>query len=127
MPEGSAELRIRFASMEKLLNYIRLLREEKPTQIQPFGEDVNAVVYIPGEDDTEIAPENDVILVAGHREDLAPQFLLGPPGEEPAPEPPAPPQRPRGVPDQLFAPHGGPGGTRPDDGRTRGLNEPAPY
>jgi hypothetical protein len=121
---GPAELRIRFPSQAKLLNFIRLLREEHPTQVQPFGADVNAVPYIQSADDTEIAPGDDVILVPGHREELAGQFLLPKPGEE---EPPPPPRRPRGVPDQPFATHGGPGGGRPDDGRTRGLNEPAPY
>jgi hypothetical protein len=121
---GPAELRIRFPDQEKLLNFIRLLREEHPTQVQPFGADVNAVVYDAAEDESPVDWVNQVILVPGHREELESQFLLPKPGEE---EPPPPPRRPRGVPDQPFATHGGPGGMRPDDGRTRGLNEPAPY
>jgi hypothetical protein len=124
MAEGPAELRIRFPDQEKLLNFIRLLREEHPTQVQPFGADANAVVYDMFADDTVITSENVVMLAAGHNTALEEKFLLEKPGEE---EPPPPPRRPRGVPDQPFAPHGTSGGMRPDDNRGRGVTSTPPY
>lgn len=122
--DGPAELRIRFGGREQALNFVRLLREEHPTQVQPFGAGANAVVYEAEEDDSQIPGENVMMLVAGHADALSEGFLLGKPGEEP---PPSLPKRRPGVPDQPFAPHGTSGGMRPDDGRTRGLNEAAPY
>jgi len=132
MAEGRARLIIDFKSREALVNYVGWLREDKSTHVQPFGADVNAFVYEPA-DDIECPEENVVLLVPGHRvpEREGSEPLL------PVPEPEAmaavpqrrgPGRRPRGVPDQPFAPHGTPGGPTPPSGsRHQGTGEPAPY
>jgi hypothetical protein len=127
MAEGLAFLLIPFKDMAALRNYVGALREDPPTQTQPFGADVNAVIYEGA--DAAPDPENWVILVPGYR---APEhqgaLLLPPPGEEPAEKPaPRPRLRPRGEPDQLFAPHGTPGGPAPRDARNQGVSQTPPY
>jgi hypothetical protein len=127
MAEGPARLIIPFKDMDALRNYVGALREDPPTQTQPFGGDVNAVVYQPAEDDLPPHPDNVAILVPGFRADqLAASLLLPVPGEPPEPRASRP--RLRQQPDQLFAPHGTPGGpVPPSAGHKSGLDEPAPY
>lgn len=108
-------------------NVVGWLREEDPSLHQPFGADVNAFVYVPGDDDIECPAEHVFLLVPGTALDQhETEPLLGPPGPPPPGRQGAGRHRPRGVPDQLFAPHGTSGGPQAG-GRGPGVTEAAPY
>lgn len=128
MAQDTAWLMIPFKDRQALLNYVGSLREDPPTQTQPFGGDVNVVVFDGSDEADRIPPENQLVLIPGYR---APEFgdsllLLPPPGEEPAEKPIPKPKR-RHVPDELFAPHGTPGGPAPRDTRNQGVSQTPPY
>jgi len=116
------------AAVERVVGW---LREEDPPMHQPFGADVNAFVYAPGDDDIECPEENVFLLVPGTRlDEHEGEPLLPPPGPPASARRGAGRHRPRGGQDQLFAPHGTSGDPQaaPHGGTAgRGVTQVAPY